>query len=762
MTITKKAVQTEQEELNDLKDKVLSWAKYFEENIKRFNDHKSKVFIDCMDKTDETALQSMDKPTLRFNVIEAYVSRLAGEFASLDPQASIMSSSDDVSAEQIDSIKNIARGIFFNSQADMIKNKIYRNQLAGGFDAFKLMTDYENDDSWNQCIKIGKVYDPTLIGFDIYAQDSHKGDGDFCFEIIPLTVDKFKQEFPDVNIKDIKFNSPSNYGFAWNKIDNYGQKIIYVIDMYVKKVKKIRKYLLANKQTVTPSQYKKMALDMSLSPDPSDILPAIIQSDKREVTTIVRKRFIETKILKKEKTNFTILPIIFVDGNSETIQQKQTTRSYVYNVLDAQRVKNITMNNFCDEITSYRRSTIIAPLRSLPIDDPALMIPFTNPQKSYASYTYKDVDDKDGSQIAPPTILPRSAIPPELLQGYSLMDDSIQGMLGSYDSQLQLQNSGDLSGKAIINAATQSNSAAKPFMINYIASVNQLYKGIVSMIPLIYVHERNIPVMDGRGNKRMQAINDDSDDAVNTAYNPNLLNVYVEEGPSFQLQQQDALDTLNTVSQSNQNIASILATPQGTAVILDNINVNGIDTLKEINQKAVDAQEEQAEQQAKEPPQPTQPAPPDPAIVKLNLQSQQQQQQMQMQQQKMAADQTQQQWQNQMDQIKMSHDLTAQYLQLQAAHQRAAAEVISAQDEAAKSQAELRLKGVDTAFKHYSFMVNKFHELHTQGENNVKENFKNNQQNQGSQQTSGNESSGSGESGDKQKNGQEDIDQEDI
>src|SRR4029077_13307636 len=146
-----------------------------------------------------TLLTNLGRPQIEFNVLEAYISRLLGEFSKQEPDIEV--SADDQNQADPMTIKVVEqhlRHTLTDSKNHHVRYEVYKDLLSGGFSTLKITTDYANPMSMHQVINVERVYDPTLCGFDQVARYSHKGDGRFCFELFPKTVEEFESEFPDV------------------------------------------------------------------------------------------------------------------------------------------------------------------------------------------------------------------------------------------------------------------------------------------------------------------------------------------------------------------------------------------------------------------------------------------------------------------------------------------------------------------------------------------------------------------------------------
>ena len=75
--------------LKELKKTVEDAQQYFGENVKRFEKFIKFVFKSSMTESETTALAESGKPTIEFNILEAYISRLRGEFAKQQPNLAV-------------------------------------------------------------------------------------------------------------------------------------------------------------------------------------------------------------------------------------------------------------------------------------------------------------------------------------------------------------------------------------------------------------------------------------------------------------------------------------------------------------------------------------------------------------------------------------------------------------------------------------------------------------------------------------------------
>ncbi len=210
--------------------------------------------------------------------------------------------------------------------------------------------------------------------------------------------------------------------------------------------------------------------------------------------------------------------------------------------------------------------------------------------------------DNDPNKPIPDPIIPIQphALPTEVSNTIQMADSIIQSELGSYDAALGINNN-QLSSLAIVEAATQSNAAAMPYVVNYIQALNQVARILVNLMPKYYKTPMTIPVIDKEGNRSAVKINQEG--GIDFNYDSNLLQVKVTAGVNFAIQKSKALNQIIAAMQANPGFAQFM-NAKGLTVFLDNFEVRGADILKELadeymkEQQQIQQQQQQMQMQA--------------------------------------------------------------------------------------------------------------------------------------------------------------------
>ena len=597
--------------LKDLKKKVEASHQYFRKNAERYEEFMRFVFQSALTNEDIVKLQTLMKPTIEFNICEAYISRLRGEFAKQEPGIVVRASDAvrdvDLTPEFLDMLEVIEahlRDIISSTSNDGLQYNIYTDLLGGGYSVVEIYTDYINELSFDHKINVQRVFDPTLCGFDPLARTSHKGDGQYCFQIFPKTKEEFEAEFGKEALKEACFTRID--GFNWT-YKNEEQEIILVCDFYEKKKKKKKVVKLSNGHVIAKKHYEDL-LAMWDSKGYIEQPPIPVEERWSEFEHIVRYRLCDTKILSYDETDFKMFPLVFVDGNSVDIKDidnsssTQMTRPYLYHAKGIQRLKNFAGQTVGAEIENMVQHKFKVCVEAVP---EKFMESYRNVQNADVLMYNCFYEGDASTPLPPPMEIQRTPTPPIVESVFLGSDRVTQAILGSYDAVMGT-NEQNVSGVAISNGAIQSSSAATPYLMGYIKGLNRICEIVVDLIPKYYVTPRTIPVMTSDGKRGYQVINRKGENgqqapgSIEISYKPHELHVKVEAGVNTNIQKQVALDQIIRLTQASPLFAQFINT-EGLETLLDNMDIRGIDAMKVRAVQFMEQLRQQQQQQAQQP-----------------------------------------------------------------------------------------------------------------------------------------------------------------
>ena len=594
-------------ELDQIKDNIKQSRQYWKKNNDTYRKFMRLVFKTAFSNDDIQKLATLSKPALEFNILEAMISKVRSDFARQEPSLT-MRASDGVPIEKIDEdfektmkvIEDYMREILDSATNDNMEYNIFSDLLGGGFSAAKVYTEYANELSFDQVIKIEKVFDVKLCGWDPLAIQSHKGDGEYCYEISPWKKEDFEREWGPEAAKKMAFSKDLS-GFSWS-YRNEEEEIILVADYYKKKKKKIRIVKLSDGHVINKKHYD----DMIALWDTQGFIeqpPQIISERDTVIEAICRYRICESEVLEYKETDYKYLPIIFFDGNSVMMQDSDTSCSYqmtrplVYHAEGIQKLMNFSGQTVAAEIQNMVANKWVASVESIPEKNQDA---YQNPQIEQVLLYNAFYKNNPDVPLNPPREVQRTPTPPMVYETFTGSASITQMVLGSYDSVLGT-NSNQLSGKAIQQGALQSNGAATPYLVGYIKGLNRIAQVLLDLIPKYIVTPRTIPIKGLNGKRAYQLVNKEGDErSVDIQIDSSMLQVKIEAGVNSSIQKQLALEEITAMMQASPVFAEFINT-MGLEIILDNMDVRGIDHLKAQAEKFM----QQIEAQKQQPPKPS-------------------------------------------------------------------------------------------------------------------------------------------------------------
>src|ERR1700677_457453 len=611
---------------------------YFKDNSIRFREFRKFVFKESINEQQKSVLQQLGRPVVEFNILEAGISRLLGEFSKHEPSIEVTPAEGvPVDQQVLDLVEGHLRHIFHQANKNSFAYEIYKDLLSGGFSCAKIWTDFAGPMSFEQQIFLGRVFDPTLVGFDPLARASHKGDGQFSFEIYPMTEDDFKRTFPKANTSNIGYSRDIE-GFNWSYKDILNQNIVLVAESFEKKKRKVKIVKLANGRVMTAKDYEKLKEYWSREQFIEQI-PVIVGKPRiTELETVCRYKFTEGEILEYEETDYTYLPHVFVDGNSILLTQGtsnvtyQMTRPYVYHAKGVQDMTNFAGQTYCNSMENLVQHKFIVMKEAIPQEQDYLEA-LNDIQRANTIVVNAFYENNPDQPIQMPIReVNHVPLPPEVMQGFEFSLSMSQTILGSYASNLG-KNDNDLSGKAVIESSSVGNAAAMPYVVGYLQALTQIGNVIVDLIPKYLVGKRTIPVVKKDGEKSQESINQPGMPALQ--YEEKAIKVNIDAGVNFQIQKNQAVQQIIALTQANEELGQFFNSEEGLPILVKNLTVYGADLLPEAVDKWMQKRQQQ-QQQAQQ--QQQQAMMMDPRMQKVQIDKQKvqieaQQQQLDMQQQ---------------------------------------------------------------------------------------------------------------------------------
>lgn len=574
--------------LESIKKNVYQSYEYTKENYERFHIFRKKLFKTFIDQNQEAILTDQGKPIVEFNILMPYFLRQLGEFAKHEPSIEVRPARNvQMSPVICQIVEDHIRHVNYEANKNSCSYDVYKDLLSGGFSVQKVWIDWESPMSMTKVIKKERVFDPTLCGFDPLARYSHKGDGRYSFELFPKTLEEFIREYPDVDVSKIKCLREVE-GFNWSYKNQNQVDVVLQCEYYEKVKKKAKIVKLSNGHVMTDKNYQKLEAWWAQEQILEQIPAVVGKSRVTEIEKIHRYNFIESEMLEHKETDYSFLPHVFVAGNTVLLQEdpgsnvSEFIMPYIYHADGIQNLKNFAgqcLGQYLDNMIQHKW---IIKKEAIPQEED-YQEALKDVQHSRAVVVQAFYDNNPDQQIPEPIReVQNPPAPAEVMETFTACDNMLQMVLGSYDAMLGT-NEKDLSGIAIVEAATQNNAVAFPYLNGYLQAETQCANIIADLIPKYMNSPMELPTIDKEGEQNFMGVNGKNDDGSRQPmlnYGEKALTVEITAGVNYAIAKDKALNQIFACMQASPKVAEFFAT-DGFPTIIENMEFHGSDLVKE-------------------------------------------------------------------------------------------------------------------------------------------------------------------------------------
>jgi len=440
--------------------------------------------------------QFENKPKFEVNKVHLSVMRIINEYRnnriSVDFIAKDGTDNDDMA--------EICDGLFRADERDSGAEEAYDNgfeeAVGGGFGAFRLTSEYEDeedDENEKQRIKIEPIYDAdSSVFFDLDAKRQDKADAKYCFVMYSMTKEAFEAEYP-------KSATSISKEIDFVEYDWYTPDLVYIAEYYVVEEKKETIRIFVN---LTGTEEKYTDGDFEENPELESELAAIGTREVRQKK--VRKKKIHKYIISGNEilddSGYVAgknIPIVPVFGKRWYVDSVERCMGHVRLVKDTQRLKNMLMSKLA-EISSL--STVEKPIFT---PEQVAGHEFQWAEDNIKNYPYmllNPIIDKEGNAMpaGPMGYTKPPVIPQALAALMSLVDVDTKELLGSSGEADKMLS--HVSGKAHEMIQKRIDGQAYIYMSNFSKSIRRAGEVWLSMAKDVYVEKgRKMKTVDNMG-----------------------------------------------------------------------------------------------------------------------------------------------------------------------------------------------------------------------------------------------------------------------
>ena len=496
------------------------------------------------------------RPCLTINKLPQHVHQVTNDQRQNRPAGKVIPADDKADIEVAAIFEGIVRHIEYLSDADVAYDTACDNQVTYGEGYIRLLTEYCNENSFDQDIRIARVRNSFSVYMDPTIQDPCGSDAEWCFVTEDLTTEEYERQFPNA----APISSLLQQGIGDQSTSQWiSENTVRIAEyFYVEHTKQTLNLYHGNVSAFKNSPEDKQMTAMGMVP--------------------IKTREVDVKQIKWCKTNgFEFLeerewagkwiPVIRVVGNEFEVDGRLYVSGLVRNAKDAQRMYNYWVSQEAEMLALAPK----APFIGYGGQFEGYEQQWKTANTTNWPYLEVNPDVTDGAGATLP--LPQRAQPPMassgLLQAKMGASDDIKSTTGQYDSSLGA-TSNERSGRAILAREKQGDTGTYHYVDNLARAIRYTTRQMVDLIPKIYDTERIARIIGVDGETGMAKINpnqaepvkkivDEAGITIEKIYNPSVgvYDVCVTTGPSYMTKRQESLDAMSQLLQGNPQLWAV-------------------------------------------------------------------------------------------------------------------------------------------------------------------------------------------------------------
>jgi hypothetical protein len=496
------------------------------------------------------------RPCLTINKLPQHVRQVTNDMRQNRPGAKVIPVDDKADLQVADILNGMIRHIEYISDADVAYDTACENQVAYGEGYIRLLTEYCDDDTFDQDIKIGRVRNSFSVYMDPTIQDPTGADAKWCFVTEDVTRADYERMYPDA----APITTLQSLGVGDQSISNWlNEDTIRIADYYYIDYDRATLNLYPGNQTAfdgTPED--KMLRQTYGKPKRSR------EADRPRVKYCKINGY---EILEKNEWAGKWIPVVRIVGNEFEVDGRLYVSGLVRNAKDAQRMYNYWVSQEAEMLALAPKAPFIGYGGQFEGYEEKWKTANTN-NWPYLEIN-PDVTDGQGSVLP----LPQRAQPPMassgLLQAKSGASEDIKTTTGQYNASLG-QGGNERSGKAILARQREGDVGTYHYGDNLTRGVRHIARQLVDLIPKIYDTQRIARVIGEDGVTKMAKINPDQEEPVREVrdqegiiidkiYNPGVgkYDVVATTGPGYATKRQEALEAMGQLLQGNPQLWAV-------------------------------------------------------------------------------------------------------------------------------------------------------------------------------------------------------------
>lgn len=485
------------------------------------------------------------KPCLTVNVTAQHCNQIINNIRQNRPSAKVLPVDDHADVETAKILGGMLRAIQSESSADTAHDTAAEHALYGGEGYWRVCTEYEDYNSFNQVIRIKPIMNPLLVFIDPSAKEPDRSDARWGFLFEDISKDQAREDHPGIDptswVEDSK---------GWVRQDMV-RRAEYFYCEYVDDVL----YLLEDSKTVLKSEM----------PEGFDVEGGFIRDNGVPVVAVVyerktkRKQWKWAKLLGDEQKPVDerdwpgqYMPIITVVGKELNVNGEIVRKGVVRDLKDPARMLNYSFSAAVETLALQNKVPYL--ISGEAVEGHEADWGSANIQN--LAYLKWNAYDEEGRQLPKPERQAAAQMATAQVQMLQLSTEQMRAASGQQNANFGIRSEAQ-SGVGIQRLKAQGEIATFHFPDNLARALKYEAKVVLDLIPKV-MEQKQVVRLLGLDGKQEQALMDpgmetafqETNASIEKIFNPGVgrYDVAIDTGPSYQTQRQEASDAMTELA----------------------------------------------------------------------------------------------------------------------------------------------------------------------------------------------------------------------
>ena len=496
------------------------------------------------------------RPCLTINKLPQHVRQVTNDQRQNRPSGKVIPADDQADPEVAEIYDGMVRHIEYMSDADVAYDTACDNQVTYGEGYLRLLTEYCDDNTFDQDIKIGRIRNSFSVYMDPTIQDPCGSDAEWCFITEDITKDEYECLYPNA----APVTSIMMQGVGDQSLSQWMSE--YTI--------RIAEYFYLDWDDVKLNLYPGNMSHFEGSMEDKQMKAMGVKPIKSRMVHKQKVMWIKTngyEVLESREWAGKWIPVVRVIGNEWEVDGRVFISGLVRNAKDAQRMYNYWVSQEAEMLALAPKAPFIG--YGGQFEGYEQQWKTANTTNWPYLEVNPDVTDGQGSVLPLPQRAPPPLAQTGLIQAKMGASDDIKATTGQYDSSLGA-TSNERSGRAILARERQGDTGTYHYVDNLARAIRYITRQIVDLVPKIYDTQRIARIIGVDGQTKMAKIDPTQQEPVKQIvdqqgivlekiYNPGVgkYDVVVTTGPSYLTKRQEAMEAMSQILQGNPQLWAV-------------------------------------------------------------------------------------------------------------------------------------------------------------------------------------------------------------